>query len=34
MLSQACWMHLRDLAEETEGIDLAMQYFEDRFVEA
>ena len=34
MLAQACWMHLRDLAEKTEGIDLAMQYFEARFMEA
>jgi hypothetical protein len=35
MLAQACWMHLRNSDEETdEGIDLAMQYFEARFMEA
>lgn len=34
MLAQACWMHLRDFAEETEETEIAMEYFEDRFVEA
>jgi hypothetical protein len=35
MLAQACWMHLRNSDEETdEAIDLAMQYFEARFMEA
>ena len=37
MLAQACWIHLRDFAEETEETEeteTAMEYFEDRFVEA
>ena len=31
MLAQACWIYLRDFAEETEKTETAMEYFEERF---
>ena len=34
MLAQACWIYLRDFAEETKKTEIAMEYFEERFVEA